>query len=235
MKKEAFKLLESLNGTWWHYGRILAVRRALQADLEKNNTNTVLDVGAGYGGMFDLLSKYGSVDAFEPNEEAVLSCERKEYSKVFRSLDEILGGQTYDLVGAFDVIEHIEDDRDFVSKLFSITNIGGKIAVTVPAFQWLWSEHDVEHRHFRRYRRKEIEKLLKEAGYTVEYVGYWNILLFLPAAIVRLLGKSGGSSLHFHSFIDSMLKAVLWLESRCIPMIRFPFGTGIVAIAKRNK
>lgn len=194
----------------------------------------MLDAGAGYGGMYSLLSEYGSVDATEPEESAALVCRKRGYQQVYKTESEIPTDTLYNLIGAFDVIEHVDDDYTFVKNLYKHTSSEGVLVATVPAFQFLWSPHDVTHMHFRRHTKKSMTTLLERAGYEVVYVRYWNVLLFPLACCMRLLKKSGESSLHPHPWVAPALKSLLFLEAKIIRYIPIPFGLSVVIVARKK-
>lgn len=234
MEKEAFEILKNIEETWWHYGRIQAVETALSVAKVKKNAS-VLDVGSGYGGMFSCLSQFGTVDAVEPETEVALFCKQRGYKNLFTSESEALtAGNSYDIIGAFDVIEHVDDDKTFVSNLYKLTRQGGVLVATVPAFMWLWSEHDVHHMHFRRHTIGSMRTLLTEAGYEVAYARYWNVFLFPLAILTRRLGKGGDGALHPHPFVTSVLKSLLWIESKIVRFVPIPFGLSVVIVARKK-
>jgi SAM-dependent methyltransferase len=92
----------------------------------------------------------------------------------------------YDLIGAFDVIEHIEDDAAAISSIARRLKSGGRLVVTVPAHQWMWSAHDVVNHHKRRYSTRALRQLIEGSPLQLEAIGYFNSLLF-PLAIARRL------------------------------------------------
>jgi len=234
MEKEAFVILKNIEDTWWHYGRKQAVLSGLSS-VNAQKGIKVLDVGAGFGGMFSLLSKYGAVDATEPETEAALACKERGYAQFFHSEEEALSlNQSYDLIGAFDVIEHVDDDATFVANLSKLTNQEGLLVATVPAFQWLWSEHDVHHMHFRRHTVKSMHRLLSNAGYDIVYARYWNVFLFPVVLLTRLLGKSGESGLHPHPLVTKVLKLLLWVEARVVRFVPIPFGLSVVIVGRKK-
>lgn len=234
MKKAAFGLLRDMENSWWYRARAALSAKVLSR-YAGNTKQKILDFGAGYGGMFDPLSRYGEVDAFEVEEEAKKECLRRGYGKVFGSKEEALSPEnSHTIVALFDVIEHIGDDAGLVDSLYGVLASEGRIFITVPAFQWLWSVHDEEHSHFRRYTKKQITKLLISAGFEIEYVSYWNMLLFIPAAIIRLLGFSGKSSFGAPRWLDSLFYYLVHLEIFFIPLISLPFGTSIIVIAQKR-
>src|SRR4051812_17259596 len=108
MERPAFELLHGMENSWWYRGRALTVNRVLNR-VYKNGIGKalrVLDFGAGFGGMHKTLSPHGSVFAFEPDTEARAVAQERGYSKIYDNSKEALS-HTYDLVGLFDVLEHI--------------------------------------------------------------------------------------------------------------------------------
>jgi SAM-dependent methyltransferase len=233
MNTEAFEILRELENTWWHKGRKAAVMKALSA-VGTPVGGSVFDVGAGYGGMFDALRTYGEVDGSEPETEARAVAETRGYRKFFGThKDALVEGAQYSLIGAFDVIEHIEDDVQFVQELAGLTKEGGYLVATVPAFQFLWGPHDVTHMHFRRHTTASMRKLLEGAGYEICYARYWNVFLFPVALVMRLLGRSGESGLHPYPLIRSVLQSLIWVEVRVVRYLPIPFGLSVVIVGKK--
>ncbi|MCR4280883.1 MAG: class I SAM-dependent methyltransferase, partial [Candidatus Kaiserbacteria bacterium] len=128
----------------------------------------------------------------------------------------------------------IEHDREFFLKAHGALKSGGRLAITVPAFQFLWSIHDINHHHFRRYTKASMCAVLNEAEFDIEYASYWNMTLFIPAAIVRLLGKSGDSTLKMPRFLDTIFFAIVKAESLLIRFFPLPFGVSLVFIARKK-
>ena len=233
MERKAFELLSGMEKSWWYRGRAAAVRAAL-AHCGANRATDVLDFGAGYGGMHDELLKLGkNIYAFEPDAEAQKAAKKRGYAQVFSSESEALG-RSYDLIGLFDVVEHIERDYEFLTKAHGALCAEGRLLITVPAFQFLWSTHDTQHHHFRRYTGASMRGVLDRAGFDAEYMSYWNMTLFVPAALMRLLGRSGESALKMPRWLDAIFFAIVKAESLLIRLTPLPFGVSLVVIARKK-
>lgn len=147
---------------------------------------TILEVGAGVGQNLPALASLGTVDAVEINESgraaiSTLGVVRSLFNDpVPFALD-----RRYDVICALDVIEHIENAADVIQWFAEHLNPGGLMVLTVPAYQWLFSEHDRVLGHHRRYTKKS---LLREvpAGFQVQTVAYFTHLLFPIAVVSRL-------------------------------------------------
>ena len=95
---------------------------------------------------------------------------------------------SYDLVCAFDVIEHVVEHELAVQEMQRVCKSSGLVCVTVPAFQFLWNQHDDVNHHVRRYTRPLLESLFQKTG-KIRFSSYFNFLLFFPIAGFRLLSK----------------------------------------------
>lgn len=235
MKKEAFELLREAERSWWYKGRALAIKSTLRRARIVLPIKSILDFGAGFGGMYSELARLGSpVYAFEPDANASMIAAQHGYASTYTTDEEALS-KRYGLIGLFDVIEHIEDDKEFILSLHNSLTPGGLLAITVPAYTFLWSEHDVTHQHFRRYNKHSLSELLSTAGYEILAISYWNTLLFVPAAVVRLMGRSGSSALAFSGFINMVLLSIVTIESKILRFCSLPFGVSLVAIARKRE
>jgi len=231
VERIAFTLLHEIEESWWYRGRIAVVRgiltRAAQIPM------TILDFGAGYGGMYDTLATKGPVFAFEPDAQARSVAQARKYEAVYGDLPTAFG-RRYDMIGLFDVLEHLEEDGAFLTQAHNALVPKGQLLLTVPAMPFLWGPHDVSHHHFRRYTRHSLQRTLEEAGYTLDYVSYWNMFLFLPAAIARLMGRGGESALGLPRAFDALLYAIIKLEVLLMRVFPLPFGISIVALAHKK-
>lgn len=234
MKQEAFKLLQEAEQSWWYKGRTLVIRAMLARARIAVPVESLLDFGAGFGGMFSELARLSSqVYAFEPEMNAHAVLAHHAYTFSYSTVKEALS-RRYELIGLFDVIEHIEDDKTFLLSLHKALIPGGLLAITVPACPFLWSEHDVAHQHFRRYTKHALSQVLSSAGYEIIVISYWDTLLFLPAAFVRLIGRSGSSALGYSGFVNKLLLFIVTIESKILRLFSLPFGVSLIVIARKK-
>ncbi len=173
-----------------HYGLIGAGRN----DFRNANLNrliaslvrgsSVLDIGSGSGRLLALLAEHcDEVCGLEPNPKLVtLSRELHPEATVFQGTGEAVDhlGRKFDAITIIDVLEHIEDDRTQLRRIFEALRPGGRLVILVPAFPCLFGKRDRQNGHFRRYTRKELVGKLREAGFVVQRVRFWNALGFVP-------------------------------------------------------
>ena len=146
-----------------------------------------------------------------------------------------------DLILLLDVLEHIKDDRTVLAELKSVLRKGGFLLVSVPAFQCLWSRHDEQAGHKRRYNRKILETLCGDLGYETVCGYYFNTALFLPIYLIRKVLKvlpSGKDTLEANlspGFADPILYFLLRMEMFInFHIFRLPFGTSIVLLLRKK-
>jgi SAM-dependent methyltransferase len=180
-------LLEVDEHHWWYRGR----RRVIRAELDRLRLPPgaqLLDAGCGSGRTLDELVHYGEVQGIELDPDAAeLARSRGKGEVRVGRLEELpWDSATFDLITCLDVIEHTEDDRLTLGELRRVCRPGGWLLVTVPAYQALWSVHDEANHHFRRYERSTLRAAAAEAGWRIERMTSFNMLLLPPAAVVRL-------------------------------------------------
>jgi len=225
---------------WWFCGRRAILRSALNRLLPRcNYARKVLEVGCGNGGNLSLLTDYGQVTAVELNDQARARAAERGVAPVYKGwLPDGLPFEvpTFDLILALDVIEHVDNDLGSIRALRELLNPNGMLLITVPAYQWLWSEHDELSHHKRRYNLAHTKDLLAQGGFNIHFATYFNSLLF-PLAVSHIkLHKSFGSDSYDAmrvppSLINRLLLSIFKLESHLIPRISIPFGISILICA----
>ncbi len=139
---------------WWFLGRRRIMRDVLRRRLGRGGTGrSIVDVGCGTGGMLGMLREFGTVTGLDASPIAVHYCEGRFGASVEVRLGRIPEDipEGADLITAFDVVEHLEDDEKALAGIRDRLPAGGLFVCTVPAFPFLWSGHDVVHHHYRRY------------------------------------------------------------------------------------
>lgn len=144
----------------------------------------------------------------------------------------------FDLLGAFDVLEHIDEDEATLDQMFQAVRSGGGIILTVPQHPWLWSHADERACHKRRYTRTELKKKVKNAGFEViRTTSFVSILLPLMAYSrlkEKALKANSNAELSLGSSLNSVLEAVMNLEAAMIRSgVSFPAGGSLLLVAKK--
>jgi 2-polyprenyl-3-methyl-5-hydroxy-6-metoxy-1,4-benzoquinol methylase len=153
----------------------------------------------------------------------------------------------YDLVTAFDVVEHVEEDVRFLKTLRSRLTPEGRILVTVPAYSFLWSTFDEMNHHQRRYTRGGLRARLVQAGFLVERCTHFNTVLFPPIALVRLLEGRGRGEPTAHGErtraleryfkvgpLNGVWEALFAVERHWLRRADLAFGCSILALGRNS-
>ena len=175
---------------WWFQARGKILLNHLNEVFSKQTPIRILNIGAATGRSSELLMQLGDVTSVEFDTDCY------EFSRDIVKIPIVQGSilalafsdDTFDLVCAFDVIEHVEDDALAVSEMRRVCKPGGVMCVTVPAFMLLWSEHDVVNHHFRRYTSSILRGLFSKENEAIFHT-YFNFFLFFPIALFRILAK----------------------------------------------
>jgi len=203
----------------------------------------VLDVGAGVGFLVSSLRRAG-FEAFgiEPDNN-LINLGRKHFGElaIIQGTGTDIGRKGFkdmDTIVTIDVLEHIENDSAVLVEIRRTLHPGGRLIVVVPALPWLYGKRDVNLGHYRRYSREELERKLRESGFTVEKSRYWNFAGVLPYLwYERVLRKELQTTLRYRS--PHMLKRTL---SRVLDMwfavvennINFCVGLSLLCVAQKN-
>lgn len=225
---------------WWFVGRRQFLRKLIERHGKLGQDARIFEAGCGFGGNLPLLEEFGTVAAFEYSDEARTYCAARSGIAVMPGAlpDGVdFGGRTYDLVALLDVLEHIDDDRGSLETLGQGLAEGGRMVITVPAFQWLWSKHDELHHHKRRYSRKSLERVIRAAGLRPLKTGYFNSLLFPLAVIQRMATRIAGGEAVADELppkpLNRALGGIFSLESAMAGKVGLPFGLSAYAIVDK--
>jgi SAM-dependent methyltransferase len=188
MERAVYRQMADLDQRhWWYRARREVLAALIRRVAQPPPGAQLLEIGCGTGHNFPMLAEFGHVDALELDDEVRAYAEKRLGREIMRApLPELAGvpERSYDLIGAFDVIEHIDDDQAALASIATRLKPGGKFVMTVPAHQWMWSAHDVVNHHKRRYSKRALKLLVGNSPLRLEAIGYFNSLLF-PAAVAE--------------------------------------------------
>lgn len=218
--------------------------RALGPDAKGHR---VLEVGCGAGGMMGPLQRYGEVTGLDIDLEYVQFCRSRGFTRVLcgSGYELPFGDGAFDLVCLFDTIEHIPDDVQALREIRRVLRPGGAVFLSVPAYQWLWSQNDKTAHHFRRYTRSRLRRALRAAGLAPVRASYFNSLLLpliVPAVLwQKLMDRMGrlpagynNMSVRLSPFVNRVFTWIMSSERRVLRHLTLPAGHSVFALARRD-
>ena len=229
---------------WWYVARRKLVEWMLGRGHNGAPGNRILDVGCGTGMNHSTLAKFGTVFSVDTASEALTYTRHRGVDRLACCDVQHLPfvSESMDLVTALDVLEHTDDDLEALREVRRVLKPSGRVLVTVPAYGFLWSEHDEALHHRRRYVAGELRNKLAETGFEVERLTYFITLLFLPILLLRTWNnvfrrsvRPRTSHMLFPAFINSFFIRLLDLERFFLRWISYPFGVSIVCLAGRSR
>ena len=226
---------------WWFQSRRAIMEQLFWKTLSSSSSSKdikILCVGCGTGSELEHAAQFGQVTGVDIDPQVVSLCREKGLNVIQADiLDTSLPKESFDVVVAMDVIEHIKDDYKTVQALSGLLKKGGHLLITVPALQCLWSSFDEEgdFPHFRRYTKKTLSTLLLSQSLKREKLSYYNFFLFPAAFLARKANSSFAAQMTVPSrWKNNLLRTVFSFEKYFLPWMSFPVGVSLVAIYKKQ-
>jgi SAM-dependent methyltransferase len=220
MKPAELQLLTSIEDRhWWYRERRAILARELR---RLPPAGRALDIGAAGGGNTRVLQAHGWQAVALEYSDSVADVARARGISAIRAdaRDLPLGPDSCGLVTAFDILEHINEDYLAAAEIARVLRPGGTALIAVPCDMALWSAHDDEVGHVRRYSRPELISLVQKAGLAVEAVWSWNVLL-RPVVAVRRKSSTGSDLGAVPPLVNRVLTSVIVAE-RYLPVRSLP-------------
>ena len=231
---------------WWFVVR----RRILEQVLGQHadslpGQSRILNIGAASGFSSQWLSRFGDVTSVE-NDAAFLAHLQKTGQPAVEASAENMPfpDQAFDLVCAFDVLEHLDDDHLAYREMLRVCKPGGLIFIAVPAGSGLWSPHDEVNGHRRRYSLRSLRELTTSLPCREIWTSHFNTLLYVPIALVRkgqrffrrkeTLNQSDFVYYRGSGFVNSLLQWIFSLEVGWLKKRRFSFGVSLLLLVQKT-
>jgi SAM-dependent methyltransferase len=224
---------------WWFVSRReLVVDLVARLPLDRARLPVIVDLGCGTGATAAALDRFGQVIGIDFSPLALECCGRRALTCLARARAESIPLQDacVDAIVATDVLEHIDDDAATLAEFFRILKPGGHAVITVPAYRFLWSEHDEALMHKRRYRSRTLRARAFAAGFRVRLSSYALCFLF-PLALGRLIKPRPASHRPPQAqvkpvppWLNAALVRFQRLETRLLHFVRLPWGLSVVAV-----
>lgn len=237
---------------WWFLGRKAIfgeMLRMIAKDLPPRNQCRALDLGCGMGAMLAPLGEVaGFVAGTDISKDSLLHCKTRGHDRTFLSKgDRIpLPDASLDLICAFDTLEHIPEEKETLDECFRLLRPGGFLLLSVPAYQFLYTNQDRVVHHQRRYTRGLLNARLAAAGLQIRKSSYINFLLFpaiLPVVLAIKLKEAlkppsrndyrSNVGIRVPGWANRLLAAVFSFERRILRVLSAPAGHSLIAIGRK--
>lgn len=227
---------------WWFVVRRKIVIETLEG-LGVGDDAHVVEIGCGTGGTLAELSRRHPgwrCQGIEPSPSACRAARGRGCAVTQGALPDVpLADTSVDCAIALDVLEHCKDDEAAAREIERILRPGAPLIATVPALPSLWSVHDVDNAHYRRYTRPALAEALEAAGFQVERVTYFNTLLLPLGYASRLASRVTGSRKTLGVDVppkplNAALRTVFGIEAHAIRRIDLPVGMSLLAVARKR-
>jgi 2-polyprenyl-3-methyl-5-hydroxy-6-metoxy-1,4-benzoquinol methylase len=224
---------------WWWRSREEAILEVLHRHFPMNAGLKILDIGCGDGLFFDRLAEFGDVEGVEPDAGLVnpqgphrARIQIAPFDNNFRPTE------SYSLVLMLDVLEHMDNPGDALRHAYSLLAPSGSLLLTVPAFQTLWTNHDVVNHHRVRYRRRTIRPLVRQAGFAIleeRYWYQWTCPVKLAIRLVESVFRRPPAVARVPpAWINCLLYWISRMEQQTLGAIGIPFGSSLMVYCAKQ-
>ena len=246
MKPAEHDIMRAVEDRYWWYQ---ALRQHVGDLVESAGQNfSLLDAGCGSGGMLAALrqrfphAELSGIDAFERGVQ--LTAERGLGARLMTaSVHELpFPADSFDFVLSLDVWSHANvDDALAAHETHRVLRPGGRLILNLAAFEFLKGAHDHATDVVRRYTRPEVRAVLEGAGFIIERLTYWNLSLMPPITLARWLSRrriardeARSDFRPLPAFVNTALKGIAALELSASRHLSLPFGTSVLAVARKH-
>ncbi len=238
MERSAYAEMAAIDeGHWWYRARRRIVAEMIMRYVKPTKGFSIAEIGCGTGSNLPVLEKFGHLIAVEPDAQARLFAAKRSKAPVVqgRLPDQLpLIDKSIDLAVMLDVLEHVVDDVAALKAVATKLKPGARFLLTVPALPILWSPHDEEHHHKRRYTAKTLRAVMEQAGLKIVMMSYFNTLLFPLIAGIRWMKNLTGSK-HVDTgmpppWLNRLLEGIFAAERALIGRLPLPIGVSLVVI-----
>ena len=241
-------LFEMEQKHFWHVGRKEILLDVLTRNIPHLAESRMLEIGCGNGSVLAYLKQNGvDIEGGDIFPEGLEFCKQRAGSVSLYHIDVLALPfvNSFDIIGLFDVLEHIDNDDKALLEINQALKPGGNLILTVPAYKFLWSYFDVHSHHKRRYSKGELATKLEQNGFVTKKVSFFMFSLFPLLAAIRLIGNifHGGKngqdvrpSLEVRTVpvVNEVFLGLLQLERLLIRYLSLPFGTSLLVLAEKT-
>lgn len=244
MEPEEYKKMYQLEEShWWFVSKRRLVRSFFKRAVSPNSTK-ILDLGCGTGANLKSFSSYGKGFGVDISPLAIKFSSMRGCRYLVRASINALPfkDNIFDVVTLLDVLYHkmVEEDKKALSEVYKLTKQGGKIIITDSALKGLRSSHDIVTQGRRRYNKRDLRQLVRDAGFKIERLTYTNFFLFPFICTIRLWKRFFVRGIVSSDLkpVDPILNYILLIvqifERFLLKVINLPIGSSILCVARKQ-
>lgn len=232
---------------WWFKAkRQLLVETVRKIAGRLSGNALLLDGGSGAGANLKALESIVPSVGIEKYDDGIRSCKKRSIHNLVQAELEHLPfkSRIFDIILAMDTLEHVSDDASVIEELRRIGKKNAYVVIHVPAFTFLWSEHDTAVDHKRRYTLKKVAALLKSTNFEVITLHYRLSVFFIlgllrkySIKIRRFLKKDAkivAQRPQVGRYLNRILYTIIIIEDSLMRFLPLPFGLSIFCIARKK-
>ena len=228
---------------WWWRSRERFILRTLHQwnyRSSRPGNHQILDIGCGDGLFFPKLQQFGAVTGIEPDQR-LLNAQGPYYSAIHQGpFDETYQpGTHFDWIIMLDVLEHIATPETALAHAVTLLKPGGKLLITVPAFNLLWTCHDDFNHHYTRYTKTTFRNVATSAAIPITSMSYAFHWTFVAKLLIRLREKwfptSPRPATLPNSPVNTICQTLCVLEQHLTSWFHIPFGSSLVIKAEDTR
>jgi SAM-dependent methyltransferase len=235
---------------FWFRGRRAVffdlIRRHIAPNLPEKPT--CFDLGCGVGGMLESMSEFGRGVGMDIDPDSLAFCKERGFGQVFEGRGHRLPLQSdsIDMIGAFDVLEHIPEEAETIAECYRILKPGGFLFLSGPAYQFLYTHQDKMVHHERRYTTSGLKQKFSDAGFEIVRSSYINFLLFpliLPAVLWKKFREAikppaeeetrFNTDVYLPGILNSLFSWLFSAERYILRYISVPTGHSLVLVVRK--
>jgi SAM-dependent methyltransferase len=240
LKNGSYKdLYDSEETHWWHVSKrkisLTLIKRFLQLKSPR-----ILDIGCGTGKNVEFFSRLGQVWGLDNSEHAIKLCRNRGLHNIIRADAGKIPfcAESFDVIMMLDVLEHLDEDKT-LEEVVRLLKPEGLLIATVPAYQSLWSQWDVQLHHQRRYNKKNLKFVLQKNHLNILKISYIYSFLLIPAILIRAVksriyrDKYPSDFVISSPFINWLASIIARLESAIVIHSHVPLGLSLITVAQK--
>lgn len=234
-----------LEANYWLFNARRDIVFKLIQKMDNKPDFKILDVGCGGGYLMRFLEKRGfkEIHGIDISDSAIAICKKNGTKNVIVAdcIKTRFEDNAFDIITAVDILEHVKNEKAALNEWKRILKKNGRLIIFVPAFNFLWSQHDEICHHYRRYSQSSLINTLKKGNFTVERSSYWNFSLFFPASLVRVFQRiflknhKSDQLYELNPFTNKLFIYLLKFENLLLKGLNFSIGLSVFAIARKTE